>query len=318
LREIELTDRSEFVSPGSVLQQRLVVAKNQLYVRKFVSRAAGSRNPHLYDLLDNEIRAGTRLAQVFPYTYPPQLAHLVAYNMDAEEPFVLLTAYSGEPAASPVSRFDDAQRRAFQIGLLRALQLTAAAGVVHGAVTMDAVRWDNGSLQLVDFESAERVGEPRRRGRSSPVRSPEQLEGTGVVDIHDDMWAAGLLIRGLYLGPLMDGSPPDRSHDPERLRALLGPVFDNPVERRPDPTALLGKLRADSRLPALTDPEAGLAEGRVLFEQISRAKGGPGAPETPDTRDSVAQPGRRPRRMLPFLATMVLVMVVIVGLAVLA
>jgi hypothetical protein len=314
LQEIKIEDVNEFRTPGSVLEQRLVRVNGRVYVRKFVSRAAGSRNPRLYDLLDNEIRAGTRLGQVFPEKFPPELASLVAYNIDVEEPFVLLREYVGEPAAGLATRFDDSQRKQFEHRLLRALQLTGVAGVVHGAVTMDAVRWHNGQLQLVDFESAERAGEPRRGGSGSVARSPEQVAGSGGVDARDDMWAAGLLIRRLYLGASPDGARPDRRHDPDRLRALLDPVFDNPVEQRPYPADLLGKLRVENHIPAFADPDAVFAAGRELFERVSEGKRGSAAVMT---APQGSQPGRRTKRIFPFLATMVLVTMVIVGIVVL-
>ncbi|WP_158851432.1 hypothetical protein [Saccharothrix deserti] len=288
LREITVDDVNEFVSPGSVLQQRLVRVNQRVYVRKYVSRAAGRQNPRLYELLENEVRAGTRLGQVFHDAYPRELARLVAYNVDVEEPFVLLHEYIGEPAAGAVTRFDDARRRRFEHELLRALWLTALAGVVHGAVTMDVVRWDDGRLQLVDFEFAERIGEPRRRGGGSLARSPEQLAGTGLVDTRDDLWAAGLLIRELHLGVRSTGARPDRDHDPERLRALLDPVFGNPVERRPYAADLLDMLRGDSRVPAFTNPDAVIAAGRDMFELVSRGKRGPVAPPVGDWQDQSA------------------------------
>jgi hypothetical protein len=303
LLKVELTDRGEFVTPGSVLEQRLVMAQNQqVFVRKFVSQAAGERNPRLYDLLDNEIRAGTRLGQVFGDRYPPELARLAAYNMDAEEPFVLLHEYLGEPARGRAIRLDDAQRRLFQVSLWRALQLTAAAGVVHGAVDLKAVRWDGRQLQLVDFESAERAGEPRRGGH-------------GEVDVRDDMWGAGRLVRILFLGALADGSRLDRSHDPQLLRTLLDPVFDNPVERRPYPADLLRSLRASGSVPPLSDPEAGLAAGRELFDQVSAGKPQPAVVDRAPPDD--ARSGRWGLRILPFLAAMIVVATVIVGMVVL-
>ncbi|HWO65110.1 MAG TPA: hypothetical protein VNO31_34245, partial [Umezawaea sp.] len=216
LAEIEVEELNEFVTPGAALEQRLVKVNGKLYLRKYVSRAAGGRNPRLYDLLRNEIRAGARLGQVFPDRYPAELPQLVAYNIDAEEPFALLREYAGSPAAEHVARFDDAQRRRFESGLLRALHLIAQAGVVHGAVSLDSVRWDDGNVHLVDFESAERVGEPRRAGRSG-IRSPEQAAGTGVVDERDDLWGAALLIRRLHIGDVRQ----ERGRDPQRLRELL-------------------------------------------------------------------------------------------------
>lgn len=315
LREIRLTDQGAFVTPGSALQQRLVVAQDQRLVRKSVPRAAGARDPRLYELLDNEVRAGTRLGQVYSGSYPAELARLVAYNMDVEEPFVLLRAYPGLPAADQVKGLGDAERREFQIGLLRAVQLTAAAGVVHGAIGLTTVRWADNRLQLVDFESAERVGEPRRAGGDSQGRrSPEQAAEVGEVDARDDLWAAGLLIRAVYPGTSANSSAPDRRHDPERLRALLDGVFDNPLEQRPTPADLLLQLRADQRVPPLGDPEAGLGEGRRLFEQICVDKRGPAT--SPPARGT--DPDGRVKRKLPFLATVaVIAAVLIIGMVVL-
>ncbi|OXM46890.1 hypothetical protein [Amycolatopsis alba] len=306
LREIRLSYGSDFVSPGSVLSQQLVKANEQLYVRKFVSKSDGGRHPRLYRLLDNEVRAGTRLAQVFADRYPAELARLVAYNMDTDEPFVLLRAYLGDPAAAAVKRFDDAERRQFQIGVLRALHLTGVAGVVHGAVSLDAVRWSEGQVQLVDFESAERAGEPRADASTAPVRSPEQIAGEGVADVRDDLWAAGGLIRALY-----SAAPQDRSRDPERLRVLLGDVFDNPLEHRPHAADLLQKLHAPVSSPPVTNPDDALREGRSLFDRISADRR-----RTPG-RPSTISAAPRPKSALLMLAVLAVVVCVITGLVVL-
>ncbi|ONI84543.1 hypothetical protein ALI22I_28735 [Saccharothrix sp. ALI-22-I] len=312
LAEIEVEDLNEFVTPGAALEQRLVKVNGRLYVRKYVSRAAGSRNPRLYDLLHNEIRAGTRLGQVFPERYPAELAQLVAYNVDAEEPFVLLREYVGAPASPQITRFDDTQRRRFESGLLRALQLTAQAGVVHGAVTVDSVRWDDGHVQLVDFESAERVGEPRRGGASG-ARSPEQAAGTGVVDERDDLWGAALLIRGLHIG----GTRQDRSRDPQRLRELLDPVFDNPVDRRPTAADLLGRMHADNHVPPSVDPDARFADGRALFERVCARKRGPTVSANESPPAAPTPPGWRGKRFFQLFAAVFLVSVLIIGVVVL-
>ncbi|MEU4245881.1 hypothetical protein AB0F15_00550 [Amycolatopsis sp. NPDC026612] len=316
LREIHLADRGAFVTPGSALQQRLVVANDQRLIRKFVSRADGARNPHLYELLDNEVRAGTRLGQVYAGLYPADLSRLVAYNLDAEEPFVLLRDYTGLPAADLIKQFDDAERRQFQVGLLRALQLTAVAGVVHGAVSPTTVRWADGRLQLVDFEFAERVGEPRRTGGGLRFRSPEQAAGLGEVDVRDDLWAASLLIRTLYTGAEANGSPPDRRRDPERLRSLLDGIFDNPLEQRPTPADLLVRLHAGQELPPSVDPEVGLAAGRRLFEEINRDKRGTVSAGT--VADGGTTPGSGSKRVLALMAMVaVLAAVLIIGMVVL-
>ncbi|MET9225519.1 hypothetical protein [Lentzea sp. NPDC003310] len=318
LKEIEIEGHTEFVTPGSVLEQRLVRVNGKPFVCKYVSRAAGARNPRLYDLLDNEIRAGARLGQSYPDRYPRELAQLVAYNIDAEEPFALLREYSGVPVAGPAARFQDAERKQFERALFRLLRLTSEAGVVHGAVTTDALRWDNGVLQLVDFESSERVGELRRPGAGA-VRSPEQAAATGVVDARDDLWAAALLVRRLHLGPSVDAQP-DRRHDPDRLRGLLDPVLGTTVEHRPTAAELLSRLHGDNHLPSFVDPEARFAQGRELFENVARGKAPARgqmatAGRAQSTEDS---PGRRRKRFFPFLSAMLLVSVMVVASEVIA
>jgi hypothetical protein len=295
-----------------VLSQQLVKANEQLYVRKFVSRGDGARHPRLYRVLDNEVRAGTRLAQVFADRYPAELSRLVAYNMDTDEPFVLLRAYLGDPAATSVKHFDDAARRQFQIGLLRALHLTGVAGVVHGAVSIDAMRWSAGQVQLVDFESAERDGEPRASGGPAPVRSPEQIAGTGPADVRDDLWSAGQLIRSLYSTPPGGAVAPERGRDPERLRVLLDDVFDKPLEQRPYAAELLRKLHAPAPSVPTTNPDDALREGRQLFDRISADRRG-----TPSRRaPGPAGARKKPASLLLLLAALVLVAGVITGLAV--
>lgn len=310
LREIRLSFGSDFVSPGSVLSQQLVKANEQLYVRKFVPPGDGSRHPRLYQVLDNEVRAGTRLAQVFADRYPAELPQLVAYNMDTEEPFVLLRAYLGDPAAASVKHFDDAARRQFQIGLLRALHLTGVAGVVHGAVSVNAVRWSDGHVQLVDFESAGRAGEPRVAGGTAPVQSPEQAAGAGVADVRDDLWAAGQLIRSLHFATSSVAVPLDRGRDPERLRVLLDDVFDKPLELRPHAAELLQKLHAPAPSVPTTNPDEAFREGRQIFDRISADRRGAPGPV------AVRPPGSVSKATLLVLAAVVLAAGVIAGLAV--
>jgi len=108
----------------------------------------------------------------------------------------------------------------------------------------------------------------------------------------------------------------DRRSDPELLRTLLDPVFDNPVERRPHPAALLRMLRADGPLPPLADPEAGLRPGYDIFEQTCMRKRGPQAPDPPTTQFP-RPPVNRNRLAIPLLTTMILVAMLIVGVAVL-
>lgn len=250
-RAVEFTDHGPFGSPGSALQQRLLGTGGNTFVLKSVPREEGSRNRYLFDLLDNEIRAGAHLGYVYSRQYPPELARLAGYNMDVEEPFALLHAYAGKPVPE-MSGLDDHRRRQLQAGLLRALQLTAAAGVVHGAVTLRSLWWAGSGVQLVDFESAQFAGEPRRA-----THEP------GPADVRDDVLLAGRVIRQLVIGESSTLS--DHGHDPESLRVLLQDVYQ-PVAHRPYAEDLLRRLRVTVTAPPVTDPEAALAEGRRIFD----------------------------------------------------
>ncbi|HEX6351853.1 hypothetical protein [Actinophytocola sp.] len=311
LREIELVEGGAYDAPGSRLRQRLVVVKNRSYVYKCVPRADGNREPALYDMLDNEVRAGTRLGQVYADRYPPELARLAAYNVDAEEPFVLFYAYAGDPATGLATRLEPEHRRLFEVGLLRAVRLTAEAGVIHGALTMDALRWDGRQVQLVNFESARQVGEPRRSGPVLPSHSPEQSSGSGTVDKRDDVWAACLIVRDVAMGASANGFRRDRSSDPEWLRALLDPVFDNEVAHRPEPADLLRGLRSDVPELAAGDPEAGLTPGQRQFDRISLRK----RRTTANAGQEPANRGTNPRWGVAAMVVLV-VIAAVVGLAV--
>jgi hypothetical protein len=258
-RVVEFTDHGPCSSPGSALQQRLVSAGSNGFVQKLVPREAGRRNGHLFDLLDNEIRAGARLGYVYHRQYPAELTRLAGYNMDVEEPFALFHAYAGKPV-SELTGLDDHRRRQLQVGLLRALQLTAAAGVVHGAVTLRHLWWTGSGVQLVDFESAQWAGEHRRAGHEP-----------GPVDVRDDVLMAGRVIRHLVMGDASNLA--DHTRDPESLRILLQDVFQ-PVAHRPYAEDLLRRLKVTVTAPPVTDPDAALAEGRRAFDQF-------GAPRVP-------------------------------------
>lgn len=292
LREVEFADHGPFDSPGSALRQRLVSAGDNSFVLKSVPRAANGGNGHLFDLLDNEIRAGARLGHVYPGRYPAELARLAGYNVDVEEPFALLHAYAGKPVAE-MSGLDDHRRRQVQIGLLRALQATAAAGVVHGAVSLRSLWFSAAGVQLVDFESAQWAGEPRRA-------APEP----GPVDVRDDVLLAGRVIRQLVLGE--SSATAGHDHDPESLRTLLTDVF-RPAANRPYAEDLLRRLKVPVTLPPARDPEAVLAEGRRAFDTLGvqphpspPAGDGPGGP-------SGHVPGRKRGVWRRFLTPMLLV-----------
>jgi hypothetical protein len=282
-RRVRLTDRAGFASPGSMLHQRLVVGPHDIdYLRKSVPPDAGQRDPRLYDLLDHEIRTVAHLTRAFGGR-AAEVPSLVGYNMDVAEPFVLLRPYAGQPAPDVVRGLSPEQRRPLRIGLLRALHVIGGAGVVHGALSLDALRWTGTGVQLVDFEWAQRVGESRRPG-AGPRQSPERMYGTGPADPRDDIWSAGVLIRELIIGPQAIAAPDDQSGDPERLKQDLHDVFGS-VELRPFADELLKRMRVDAAPVHPADPATGLADGHRRFEEACRRKGA-GAPVVPQQQTS--------------------------------
>ena len=83
--------------PGVALAVRRVQQDNgRRLLQKFVPRHVGQQNAGYYDVLDREIRALTRLSQMFGQHYPVELPRIVGYNTDVEEPY-LLRAHGMEP-----------------------------------------------------------------------------------------------------------------------------------------------------------------------------------------------------------------------------
>jgi len=286
----EFTIVGDLALPGAVLPARIVVDRTgRRMVQKWVPYQLGNGNPGYFDLLDSEIRAGTRLAQVFAGThYPVELPRLIGYDVDAREPFVLLDEYRGQPATQHASRLTQHQRHRFQVSLLRALLHTGAAGVVHGAVSLVTLRWDGDNLQLVDFEQAARVGQPQlgqsqRRHSTASSPSPEPTGRAGAADPGDDIWAAGVVIHELTTGRHTNGGRYNLSQDPEALRYLLHDVLTEQPAARPDAAALLGRLRADASVEITPGVDAVLSAGRQAFDEASARKRGwqPEAPSVP-------------------------------------
>ncbi|WP_328475428.1 hypothetical protein OHA21_19145 [Actinoplanes sp. NBC_00393] len=294
LHRVRLATRDGFATPASMLVQQIVTGPNDVpFLRKYVPAEAGRRDPRLYDLLDNEIRMIAQLTRVLGGR-AGEVPVLAGYNVDVEEPFVLLRPYAGQPAADGLRLLDQDGKRRFQVGVLRALHLIGAAGVVHGALSLDVLRWNGSIVQLVDFEWAQGAGEPRRAG-TGPRQSPERLQGTGVADPRDDVWSAGVLIRELVLGRQALAAPADQSADPVRLRERLDGVF-RPVEQRPTAADLLRRMHVTAPDVRPVDVLAGFGDGYRMFETMCRRKGGapPGAPAP----KAEPVPGRRGWRRL--------------------
>lgn len=225
------------------------------------------------DLLDNEIRIGIQLVRVFGegHCYPAELSRLIGYDIDADQPFVLLEPYRGEPADRVVRRLRLDQEHSFEAGLMRAIALLEIAGVVHGRISPANTWWDSQEevICLTDFGQASLSGEPRRGTGEAPWSSPEQMAGSGVADPRDDVWSAGQVIYYVVTGRHARGAgqPPDPSPRGAALQALLGGTFAATAAARPHGAELLAKLKVGGHWPpetATVDPL--FAEGQRRFD----------------------------------------------------
>lgn len=272
LRKIALTPGPDLESPSSGLEVRSVSAGGRRLVQKWVPKGLGAANPACYDLLDAEIRALSRLTQAFPGRFPHELACLVGYNVDVAEPFLLLEEYRGRPAVGSTGQLTAEEQTAFQHSLVRALQMTEQATVVHHAVTLSTLRWDGGgrTVQLIDFERA--------------------VVGAGAPSFGVDIAAAGSVIRRVVLGPLANG---DAASDPQALRTALADVFDPELGKRPTAAVLLNNMLASDQPRTAVDPRAPYATGHAQFDRVSKRKRDRLAPPPPDPP---TPPGPQPRR----------------------
>lgn len=270
LRKIELEIGNELHLPGAALPARIVTDPASVsMIQKWVPEHVGERDAGSYDLLDAEIRASTRLGQMYGGSgNPGHLPAAVGYNVDVAEPFVLLEPYRGVPL--DFRRLELDELRELAISLLWTLQQTAAAGVVHGAVRLVSLRWDSHArtLQLVDFEHALRQGDPRRPVGTIRGLSREQVDGAGQADVRDDMWGAGMVIRQLAAGPYASGS----EALPAQVQVLLQGVFADAAAARPHAADLLARLGIASSVSKARDPDAALVPGHQLFDQTTARK----------------------------------------------
>jgi hypothetical protein len=222
-------------------------------------------------LLDNEIRALTRLSARYPGAdYPAELARLIGFNFDAVSPFVLVRQFVGPYADERLRTLLTDRRRMFMVCLFRALAQLAAVDLVHGAVGLPSLCWDGTNAQLVNFEHTVATGEFSRSGvrttgsgevRHRPQRTPAHPG--------DDIREAGLVIYQVITGRTpQPGHVPDLAEQSEALRILLEGVFAADPSSRPTARTMLNRLSADNGLPTPIDVEASLRAGRQQFDRI--------------------------------------------------
>ncbi|MDQ3150989.1 MAG: hypothetical protein M3R63_04455 [Actinomycetota bacterium] len=249
---------------GAYLPARMVsVDGGPALLQKWVPRMP-SGEPGPLTMLDREIQATHRFALLFPRNaYPLELPRLRYYDVDSEEPSMLLEPYRGAPVAE-VQQLSAQDRYRLQVGLLRALRLVGVAGMTHGRVDLDTLRWDAATraVQLVGFERATPIGD----------RSPGAAGGEPA-DIRDDVWDAGLAIwRTAY--PAHDGrGAPDLTVDGGALSALLAGVFVDPPAARPTPGELLSRLREPTQV-RVVDLASPLRASEDAFDKAVQRKRG--------------------------------------------
>jgi hypothetical protein len=247
-----------------------------------------------YQLLETEAWAMARLHERYrnPYGYPPGLARLVGYDLDAREPFVLVQPPRGKRLAeSPGFLRADAVRR-FEASLLRGVLAMTSAEVVHGGLRPETVCWDGESVQITTYETAAAVGEVCA-GQTGRWVAPEQRSEAHRADPADDVWGAAAMIYNVVTGlPFPEGGVPRLTSRGEALRGLLDGVFNASAANRPDVSVLLRRLRAEASAPPghpLHGP--GFDEGGQAFEEtLARKRAGvakpmpPSQPEPPHPR----------------------------------
>jgi hypothetical protein len=241
-----------------------------------------------YDLLDNEILAGLRLARLAAGGYPREVSELVGCDADAADPYALFRPYRGVPVAAIAGKLLPRDRRRFEISLLTAVRWLGAAGIVHRALDPETVRWDRESVQITDFSRSTLVGMPREVVGSAPWWAPEQRPGrvAGETTDRDDLWAAGRLIHYVITGEQLDSL--SQLHDVPDLAELLDGVF-GPPERRPTARELLRRLGADDPIPRALGADQALERGRAEF-YAHRARKHPETAASDQEADEEAEP----------------------------
>jgi hypothetical protein len=246
--------------PGSLLRERMLKSADpagttpQVVLQRRLMAGQATDKWAQSDRLDNEIRIGVQLARAFSEDYPAELSQLVGFDIDVEEPFLLLLPPRGVPAKQVVSRLRIEQERLLEASLFRALRYLEVAGVVHTRISPATVLWEDAGhaskVQLIDFSHAVLAGEPRQRGGQRPWVSSEQFAGTGNAAPADDAWSAGHLIYHVTTGyEVRAGELPDLAVRGAPMQVLLADMFAAQASQRPSGTKLLARLRLDDPWP---------------------------------------------------------------------
>ncbi|MFI7131118.1 hypothetical protein ACIBQ1_35905 [Nonomuraea sp. NPDC050153] len=286
-----------------------LVVQGTKIVQRRVPRAEGRDREHLYELLENEARMGSRLLARLGRAYPVELPRLMGYSLDVEEPFVLLSDHRGEP----VTRFSGAlliaEQRALQESLFRAVRILSACDIVHRRIDPGTVRWDGSAVQVTGLAHATLIGSRRLRLGEAPYAAPDQRAGTGRASTADDLWSAGMVIYRTITGREV-ADRPDLTAAP-----ALQPIHDVFSGRPPSVLEVLDRLRVPDPMQSIpVDQDLRLEEGRAAFDRAREAKRGNEDEEPPpvtlDERETQDKPQKWWARWLPLAVLLAFVVVV--------
>jgi hypothetical protein len=233
------------VSPAG-LRRRQVLTASGRYTQTYIPQAEVSAVS--LRSLENEIRATTRLRQLFRAgRYPENLPCVIGFDLTAVEPFALFTGYTGEPLTKHLGGLDEAELGRVWSGLLTALVHTTTAGIVHGGIDARTVWWDGSAAQLVAFENA----------------TVTDRYCSGPADGDRDVHAAGAL--------LAQAADPARTL-PRRMRKVVSNT-SRPPGKRPTVAALAQRAGLPAE-PVAYPLEAHLQPGYERFDSIATSKSG--------------------------------------------
>lgn len=251
---IRPTSRQVVGADSTITMERVVDTNRRRLIRKSVPVSVGDANPWYYDHLDQEVLAGMTLAELYPHSYPRELARLVGYNLDIREPYALFEPYRGEPLSKQGHSLLVSERLELTTSLLRTLQLLHEAGLEHGNIIAESVYWDGQAVQLVDFEHCRLLS--------------QDDSGSSAKDIRD----AGALLVAIHTGETSSEPAGPVTSLGEPLRSLLeNTLLEDPM-RRPTAKALLASWGASPARVVQRDVQAPLRKGWLLFDQISQMK----------------------------------------------
>ncbi|MGW4942347.1 hypothetical protein ACWEOZ_12265 [Actinoplanes sp. NPDC004185] len=237
-------------------------------------------DPRGNDQIRAEISAGQWLShRLSKRNYPHWLSRLVAFNQDGDRPATTVFTLRGESLdALPPDKFPFREQRLLVAAreILAAVEALEVAGVVHGRISPETVRWDDNQIQLVDFRRAARIGEQRQAfRRDDRWASPEQQLGDGVSHPGDDVFGAALLIFKLVTGE-DPGTPAEMRRRlearPGSMQRLFAGVFADFATERPSAGAMLARLPgATMSVPGAARP-ARDQQARARFRELERRK----------------------------------------------